>query len=191
MNPVTATRKQRGAVLIVGLIILVVIMIISLTGARNVAFEEKMVANSFDRGLAFQATEAALRAGEAVASSQSTSGNAGFNAAGIYADTDSTCSTSPCASGGLCSQPDKDCAPRWEDSSFSGWTDATGLGLSSLAETPQYFVEYLGGNFPCNGDPTTGPQTCKLYRITARSHDATTTKEHRAVVVLQSVFRTE
>ena len=95
----------------------------------------------------------------------------------------------PPASSGLCSQPDKDCTERWRDSSFTGWVDASGLGLTSLALTPQYIVEFLGGNFPCDIDnPDTGAQDCNRYRITARSHDGSS---DRAMVTLQSIYATD
>ncbi len=189
MKGLPGTERQRGAVLIVALILLVVMLLISLSGVRNVTFEERMSTNTYDRGLAFQATEAALRAGERTAQTQAAAGNSGFSGNGIYTDADGTCGSSPCQNG-LCSQPDKDCSERWKDASFSGWVDATGLGLTSLAVTPQYIVEYLGGAFPCTGDPGTGPQNCKLYRVTARSRDSAV-QANRSMVMLQSLFRTQ
>jgi type IV pilus assembly protein PilX len=172
------------------LILLVVMTLLSLSGVRTVAVGERMTANSHDRGLAFQATEAALRFAETEAQAQADDvpPNDGFDGFGVYNDTNSTCGASPCVSG-LCSQPDKDCTERWRDSGFSGWVDASGLGLTSLAMTPQYIVEFLGGNFPCDIDnPDTGAQDCNRYRITARSHDGSS---DRAMVTLQSIYATD
>lgn len=182
--------RQNGAALIVALILLVVMTLLSLSSVRSVAVNERMTANTFDRGLAFQTAEAALRFGESMAQAQADAipPNKDFSSYGVHADTDSACTTSTCVNG-LCSQPDKDCTERWRDGSFTGWADASSLGLTSLATTPQYFVEFLGGDFPCNVEnPTTGAQDCNRYRITARSRDSAS---DRSLVILQSIYATE
>tara|TARA_R110001583_G_scaffold184037_2_gene343061 strand:+ start:47325 stop:47894 length:570 start_codon:yes stop_codon:yes gene_type:complete len=189
MKPMPIPTVQRGAALIVSLILLIVLTLLGLSSIRTVAQEERMTANAYDRSLGFQGAEAALRVGEAAAQAQADAAppNPGFDNAGVHTDSDSTCVASPCQTG-LCSQPDKDCGVRWLDSGFNGWANAGGLGLGALAETPQYFVEYLGGNFPCNiDDPTTGAQNCKRYRVTARSSSGS----DRANVILQSIYATE
>lgn len=189
MNSAFVYKRQAGAALIVALILLVVMTLLGLSSVRTVAQEERMTSNSFDRSLGFQGAEAALRAGEAAADAQSKTAppNAGFDSNGVYIDVGATCEASACQNG-LCSQPDKDCASRWLDSDFNGWADAAGLGLTALAETPQYIVEYLGGNFPCNvDDPGIGAQNCKRYRVSARSHGG----GDRAMVILQSIYATE
>jgi type IV pilus assembly protein PilX len=189
MKPVPTSTVQRGAALIVSLILLIVLTLLGLSSIRTVAQEERMTANAYDRSLGFQGAEAALRVGEAAAQLQADAAppNPGFDSAGVYSDSGSSCGVSPCQ-GGLCSQPDKDCTVRWLDGAFNGWVNAAGLGLGSLAETPQYFVEYLGGNFPCNiDDPTSGAQNCKRYRVTARSSSGS----DRANVILQSIYAAE
>ncbi|MDO9596652.1 MAG: PilX N-terminal domain-containing pilus assembly protein [Azoarcus sp.] len=182
-------QRQAGAALIVALILLVVMTLLGLSSVRTVSQGERMTSNTFDRSLGFQGAEAALRAGEAVADAQSKTipPNAGFDSSGLYVDVGATCEASPCQNG-LCSQPDKDCTARWLDSGFNGWANAAGLGLTALAATPQYIVEYLGGNFPCNvDDPGIGAQNCKRYRVSARSHGG----GDRAMVILQSIYATE
>ncbi|PLX77446.1 MAG: pilus assembly protein [Azoarcus sp.] len=189
MKTAMTPSVQRGAALIVSLILLIVLTLLGLSSIRTVAQEERMTANTFDRSLGFQGAEAALRVGEAVAQLQADAApaNPGFDSAGVYTDSDSSCVVSPCQ-GGLCSQPDKDCGVRWLDSAFAGCVNAGGLSLGALAETPQYFVEYLGGNFPCNiDDPTSGAQNCKRYRVTARSSSSS----DRANVILQSIYAAE
>jgi len=62
-SPPCAAR-QRGAVLIVSLIMLVVITMIAAGSMRGTILEEKMAGNSRDRNLAFQAAESAVREGE-------------------------------------------------------------------------------------------------------------------------------
>ena len=57
-------RPQRGATLLVVLVLLLAMTLLALASLRVGSLEERMTANLFDRGLAFQATEAALREGE-------------------------------------------------------------------------------------------------------------------------------
>lgn len=193
----TPTSSQKGIALLVSLIMLIVVTLLGISSIRTVLIEERMTGNAYDRSLSFQATEAALRAGEALAlaQSQTTPPNSGFpGASGAYTDgTSGTCpndyftSASLCANG-YCKTPDVDCAARWENATFTGWQNASGLSLGSVVSgTPQFFVEYLGGNFPCQPDvdPTTY-LSCSRYRITARS-----TAADRATVILQSIYATE
>ena len=178
---------QKGAVLFVSLLLMIVMTVLGLSSVSTVLMEEKMSANAYDRSLAFQAAEAALRVGEARALVQSgtTPPNAEFDNGGLYTDTTTdSCGVSPC-SYGLCSQPDKDCTERWLDSDFTGWVDAS--EVSGLAGTPQYFIEFLGGNFPCNPQDKDNNLNCSRYRITAQSNPAA----GRAAVVLQTVFATD
>lgn len=183
----TAPSAQRGAALIIGLLFLLVVILVSISGIQTVALEEKMAGAAYDRNLAFQAAESALRAGEAVALAQSNLDNAGFPPA--YNDANDNCPGNSaiidnCNNNGLCPTPDKDCAPRWKVAGFNKWADATGLNLGSLAgAAPQYFIEFLGGPFAC----VKGGQidsACYRYRITARSNPAT----DRSTVILQSVY---
>jgi len=181
---VSCSCRQRGAVLVVSLLLLLVMTILGLSSVGTVVLEEKMSANSYDRSLAFQAAEAALRVGELRALDQSIAANADFNNYGLYTDVDDTCpdTPSPCVSG-LCSQPDGDCTERWLDSSFGGWVSVD-AAVSSSAGTPQYFIEFLGGNFPCNPQNHSSNLNCSRYRVTARSQPIT----GRASVMLQSIY---
>ncbi len=183
-RPHMTVSNQRGAVLVVGLLLLMVMTILGVSSLKSITMEEKMSANTYDRSLAFQAAEAALRVGEQAALTESANGNSGFQNGGIYNDVPGQCGTSPCRNG-LCSQPDADCTPRWLDSNFNNWANAT-VNLGNLAGTPQYFVEYLGGNFPCNTSNPTTHLTCRRYRITARS----TTSSGSSLVMLQSIYAT-
>lgn len=56
--------SQRGATLIISLLILLVMTLIGVTAIQTTTMEEKMAGNMRDQNLAFQAAEAALRAGE-------------------------------------------------------------------------------------------------------------------------------
>ena len=56
--------QQRGAVLAVSLILLLVISLIAVSSMQGTMLEEKMAGNSLDRNLAFQSTESAIREAE-------------------------------------------------------------------------------------------------------------------------------
>jgi type IV pilus assembly protein PilX len=53
--------RQRGAALIVSLIILLVITMLGLTAIQNSSLQERMATTMVDRSIAFEAAEAALR----------------------------------------------------------------------------------------------------------------------------------
>jgi type IV pilus assembly protein PilX len=167
-------QNQRGVVLILSLIMLTLMTIVGMAGVRLISTEERMVTQSFDRSVAFQATEAALREIEIR-----------IEAAGQPSPTSSTCTligVSPnqvMTCGTLTTS-----TPRWISPSFTAWTNATKVGTDSFAVTPQYFVEYLGNTFPCSRQ-SADASTCKRYRITARAND-----QDRSAVMLQSIYST-
>lgn len=59
-----ALHRQTGMALITGLIFMVVLTLLAIAAMRTTTLEELMARNARDRDLAFQAAEAALRAGE-------------------------------------------------------------------------------------------------------------------------------
>jgi type IV pilus assembly protein PilX len=180
-RPSRSSRRQRGAALIVALILLVVVTLLALSNLQTVALEEKMTGATYDRQLAFQAAEAALREAEQYVETNKPTAS--------YTDADGNCPSSAinnCTTG-LCPPPDKDCSSRWlPDSGFTQWKNAT-VPVPALAGTPQYFIEYLGSTFPCSDGGVSDPKNCKRYRITARSNPGA----GRASVMLQSVYWTE
>lgn len=205
-----APRNERGVALVIAMVIVLLMMLLGISSLRTVGLEEKMSGQTYDRSLAFQAAEAALRVGEAEADTQDAMSpkNQGFPNNGAYTDSDDTCSASAinnCTSGsGLCAVPDKDCTARWESSSFTGWkTMAVGSGSSTQGlksgtaggAAPQYFVEYLGNSFACNPENScpdnsatpVDPCNCTRYRITARSNPGS----GRSTVILQSIYAAE
>ncbi len=179
-----SSRKQRGAILVVALIFLVVMTILILASIRGTVMQERMASNLYDRSLAFQAAEAALREGER-----------------FVLET----SPKPPAIGcdrGTCAKPDPDETPAWQDE--DNWDTAHSgvladddhkhvIEIGTLPVPPQFLVELLADDMPevnlCAStaiDPDApcyaGPEGLR-YRITARSGEA-----GRAVVFLQSVF---
>lgn len=63
LGKMVAVARQRGAALVVSLIMLVLMTLIGVTAMRVTTVQEKMVANSRDLNIAFQAAEAALLRG--------------------------------------------------------------------------------------------------------------------------------
>lgn len=63
-RPITPPARQRGAILIVSLLLLLVMTVLALTASQTTRLQERMAGNARDMDLAFQAGEAGLRAAE-------------------------------------------------------------------------------------------------------------------------------
>ena len=174
------TTQQRGSVLVVSLLILLVMTLLGITAMSTTTLEEKMAGNLRDKSIAFQAAEAALRDGEADLIKNNIA-----ESSFVAACTDGLCL--PAAVGN---------PPQWEvvDWSASGTTTrkygaATGTAaLTGVATPPRYIIELLRDIPTSNGSLTMGiaaPQTKTAYRITAVGYgsNAMTTVMLQAVVV--------
>jgi type IV pilus assembly protein PilX len=155
---------QSGVVLIVSLIMLLLLTIIGTVGMQTTSLEEKMAGNSRDRNLAFQAAEAALRAGEA--------NTATIVPSGYYEG-----SMSPID---------------WADSKVKTYLGVSLIGANQAQ--PQYIIEKPtkasaggSGSGPKSIEAGTGKTgtAVMLYRITARGKGGTSD----AVVVVQSMYK--
>ena len=180
-----AMAAQRGIALAVVLILLVVITLLALAALRGTVLEERMSTSVADRGLAFQAAEAALREGEALAGDNPRT-RAGFPAAG-------TCGTA--AWRGYCGSPNpKDAASnsRWTDANWNANSREATVAVEGVGAQPRFMIELLQTGLPVTSSCTTdidvspdaqcsGDET--MYRITARS-----SAEGRADVTLQSTY---
>jgi len=197
-------QRQRGASLIVVLVLLLVMTLLGLAVLRGTLLEERMSANMFDRSLAFQQAESALREAEdKVRNAVLANGNGWV--IGVK------CGTDP-ATGVLADIDDAKCGGV-PSNAFTGgsvciggaltgdcWFNATDqLGAANnSAGTPQYYVQYLGlrdshdelglgssaGSVQYGGGGGGVVQEA-MYRIFARSHNPATNSD-RAVVVLQA-----
>lgn len=166
-------RREQGISLLVVLVLLLIMTLLGLAILRGTMLEERMAGNMYDRSLAFQAAESALREGELIAAAAPAAPSSGCNAAGV------------------CSEPDVTGTERWLDAAFDGWTDAPELADATPAPPPgQYFIEYMGlsPTWPgCDRQvPVAALCLAPSYRITARS-----TAADRATVILQSNFVVE
>lgn len=181
MSPVTQLRApatQRGAALMVVLVLLLIMTVLGLSSLRGTLMSQRMAANIYDRNISLQAAESALREGEAVV------------AAG---NLPSTSFTSPCT-GGKCAPPVASVGTpdRWMDPAFAGWQNGT-LLASDANMQPQYFIELMGNapNWPgCDQEIPMHPNCLTpRYRITARNlNPAGAGNSDRSLVVLQSNY---
>lgn len=167
-------QPERGVALIISLIILVIMTLLGMAAIRLVTSEERMATNTYDRNLAFQATEATLKNIEALIEAEQPTPAAGAACSKITSIM-------------VCGLATNTATPRWLDDNFASWENAGAIGSGSLAITPKYFVEYLGNTFPCRPGDSSDPVNCKRYRITAQTDGGT----GRATVMLQSVYATE
>lgn len=194
-------HQQSGAVLIVALIILVILLIIGLAASRMVQTEEAMSGNFYDRSLAFQAAETALREGENLVMTFEYVMPGGFEKPGFGQDDVYNCNPDEPA-GNEC-----DLLPDPYDSGRGGgigWHDITGnAALSDLNSTipPQFYIdriasatEFAGGSpqdassYQYGG--AVNSSLFVIYRITARSHNPNAAAaDGRSLVVLQSMIR--
>lgn len=175
--------RQRGVALVIAMVLLIVMALVGLAAMRGTIMQQKMSANLYDRQVAFQNAEAALRAAAAMIP------------------------TNPALIARNCQSPSVTClANPFDDSGLpSGSIHTVGTGQYTAGTTavgqPQFVVENMGNwadpnsstgfnktanahNYGAQGKST----TAVFYRITARSSDPATTNG-RAVVVLQAMVK--
>jgi type IV pilus assembly protein PilX len=178
-------RDQRGVALVVALILLLVATLLGLAASRGTALQERMSSNSYDRSLAFQRSEAALRAAEAAITVDWRIANLN----GV------DCSAAAC--------------PVVPANAFTGtsatWRDAPAeydVNSDLTPATPQYHIAFMGTG-PADGDlgqsqsagsynygGTPPPDTVAYFRVTARSSNpAAAASDGRSIVVLQSTVK--
>ena len=162
---VAARAYQRGSVLVVALIFLLLLSIVGLGAMQSSTLQERMAGNSRDMNTAFQAAEAALREAETYLTSVTLGTFTSTGTDGRYACTAGT-----------------ECIPDWADSSSTGWKAKTGTALNSVHKTPEYVIRRL----PPIADPSGSlvsdqpASTLEIYEITARGFG--TSGESAAVV---------
>ncbi len=171
--PLNGIRQQRGAVLIVSLIMLLVMTLLGVSSMKGSAMEEKMTRNLHDKNLAFQAAEAALRAAEQDIQ-------------------DNIIATNTFDTDGSDGHYDRSRLRIWED---IGWTASDSLeydgfdGSYRVGSPPRYVIQHLAttvdpiaalnqGNY----GQGTGAGKVETFLITARG----TGGSDDSVVILQS-----
>lgn len=173
----SAMSKQRGVVLIVGLIMVLLLTIIGLASIRGSDLQERMAGNVRDRNIAFQSAEAGLRAGEVILTGAVLPEFNGAN--GLWPDLQ------------------KPGAPRtpprlWSDADWNANSVAAGYGLENVSAQPRYVVERV--ITPINpSNEGSGIDLVSLqkleegefFRITSRAQGG----NPNTVVVLQSTYK--
>lgn len=173
-------KQQRGAVLLVGLIMLLLLTIIGMASIRGSDLQERMAGNMRDRSLAFDAAETALRRGEDTVSGLAGLTLPAINTAGYYEDLNKTTNNA---------LPDRPTI--WDKTVWGTSGKALTAGtLAGVGEQPRFIVEKvlvtvstksLGSGVDFTSD--TG-SVGEFFRVTARGTGGTADAE----VVLQSSF---
>jgi len=176
-------KTQQGVALIVALLLLILIAIVGLAAIRGTVIQQRMASNSYDRELAFQAAEAALRVG----------------ASNITINT-TTSTFMNCGTGGVVCLANPFNDSNVGASNITTLTTAQYQGTSAAAQ-PQFVIQYLGSwvsssqgtgygqsananQYGAQGVSVSTP----YYRVTARSADPSVVG-NRAVVTLQVVVK--
>jgi type IV pilus assembly protein PilX len=167
-----AQQRQRGAALVVALIMLLVMTVLGITAMQMTRMEERMAGNSRDINLAFQGAEAGLRDSEARIAA--------------LTSRPAACSTPPCTvwtRGSWLSDLRDEAYPWWT-------TNGTEYGVAGAPEVtevtrdPRVVTESLGfipDSLTVGHGP---PEGRDFYKITANSSGASDT----ATAVLESTY---
>lgn len=167
--PRSGLAGQRGATLVIALVMLLILTLLGTTAMQSTTLEERMAGNTRDRNVAFQAAEAALREAERVLAQP------------VLPPFDGT--------GGRY-QPTLGAGVRtWES---VNWTDGSAVtvysegSLAGVSGAPAYIIEELPPVFDTSSSVEAGtPLIQEYYRVTARAAGATT----GAVVILQTTYK--
>lgn len=165
-------KRQKGAALIISLLILLVMTLIGLSGMQTTVLEEKMAGNFKDRNMSLQAAESALRSAENFLNTTTVLPTFDGSVLGLY-------------------QPATGLIPQWDDSVID-WSDTTNDviayagALSNISVAPAYIIEEMppiteGGSSLEVGVAIEN----RYYRVTTRAVGGTDT----AVVMLQSTYK--
>lgn len=170
-------RDQRGATLIVALILLLILTLVGVAGMQDTTLQEKMVGNMRDRNLAFQAAEAGLRGGEKYL--QAATLPAFANTGGLLnKNYVIPVVNTPLTPGD---------PAFWDAYPWAGNSRAYSTTFSELTAAPRYVVEEVPTVMAPVGESMKFGilKEIKSYRVTARASGGTTD----AVVILQSTYR--
>ncbi len=172
-------RREEGAVLVVGLVMVLLMSIIAVSAIRGSNLQESIAGNMRERNLAFQAAESALRIGEASVSDQ-VSRPVITNNNGLYRDTYVTPTTSILTY----------TAANWVDATK---VKVTALNLRYVSREPTYIIEELDPDIgvgaameksaiDVEGMQNTGDIT--PYRVTSRGFGPT----DKSIKTLQTTY---
>lgn len=162
--------KQKGSVLLVSLIMLLLLTLVAVGGMQGTILQERMTGNLRDRDLAFQAAEAALR--EAEVFIRDNPATIYDNSAGLY-------------------QVNAANRPDWRTRNITNGNGATTYGgnFPGVAAQPVYYIEQISTFQPAGTETEAGSAVPPppFFRITALG----TGGSANTTVVLTSVFRSQ
>ena len=186
--------REQGAVLAIGLLILVVMTLIGVTAMTTTSLENKMAGNLKDWNLALQAAEAALRDAETdIATTSRVSGkpNAVDNCAtllSIPAEQDGQCTSSPGASTNIWQTIDwTDSAAKVKYVTYGRWTHPVGTAYTAAdgyATLPRYIIEPMDDAGKPGNSLDFSKSKTKTFRVTAVGYGGS----NLANVMLQSTY---
>jgi type IV pilus assembly protein PilX len=163
---------QRGSVLLVSLIMLLLLTLVAVAGMQGTILQERMTGNLRDRDLAFQAAEAALREAEAFIRTNPTPTTIYDNDDGLY-------------------QINNANRPDWRTRNTSAGNGAITYGgnFPGVAAQPQYYIEEISTVQPAGTETEAGTAAPPppFFRITALGTGGSASTQ----VVLTSVYRTQ
>lgn len=171
LSSIRLGKTQKGAVLFISLIMLLVMTLIGVTGMRTTVLEEKMTSNLRDRGLAFQAAEAAILDAEELLDTLVSTGSFDGSLGRLGPSDD---------------DPDFFDTGTWAADSSIGYSGS----LADVATQPRYILKYVGTVKTNTGDLSVGSYGSRdtsvvtIFRITARG----TGGSDSAQVILESHY---
>lgn len=185
-------HRQRGVALLVALILLIVITLVGLAAIGTTLLQNRAAANQYDRSVAFQASEAALRQAQVAIQNATATQTAPAGFEDCSTPTGSTTPVNVCL--------DNPFADPNVPTAQIATVPASAFSAGPVAAMqPQYVVQYLGqflaptasvrqiSNSQRYGNSAQG-QLVDYYRITARSGDPKKVG-NRSIVTLQATFR--
>lgn len=167
-------NTQNGAVLMVGLVVLLLLTMLGITAASQSGLEEKMAGNYWDKNLSFQAAESALLAAKKQVENHN------------YTSSDFACANGLYPEDGLdCDSPNVKAknpagVPIWKNIDWTKNAIQFGSGIHT-SNQPYYIIEYMGPKC-LNGELP--PCSHTQFRATAYANGSTDT----SVSILQEVF---
>ncbi len=187
LNPHPLRPHQRGATLLISLIILMLVSLLGLNSIRSTTLQERMSANILDRAVVFQSAESILRAAEIhFSSTPNWAAHNGIN----------------CQLGEpVCDIVPAENSPNWRNlpnpPNLNTHLPATGTAqyhVAFLGQVTEAATEGLGQdlsaiNLQYGATEATGLKTSNVFRITVRTHIPNVEGEGRAFVMLQSIIR--
>lgn len=195
MNKQTKPRGQRGVVLLIGLVVLMVLSLLAVGSMRATTLEERMSHNSEDRQIAFQVAEAALREAELILTQPMLPAFVAITspaADGFYLPDPPNPDTPSVAYKPIWQRSAADTAhPSWRPASVTSGAPPAPIDLAR----GEYLIEQLevidktAPGESLQADAAEDRRERIIYRISARAWGATAAAEPAPVVLLQSTFK--